>query len=795
MNSSFAPRHARGRSWSVWLIFLLLGLSVAGWFRLRVDSSLEPLLPEKSEARQTVLFLRDSSFASKIILWFRLKGDGGDLSQLYTAADEVEKRLDPGLITRVVHPPVEADAVDQVLGLLDHAGELLNEKDLIEVDKSTAPAALSKRMRECYMQLLQPQGSFMQNLMRKDPLGINARILSRLYSLSQGMGYRVEVKNGRFVHSDGRELMMVLETSTSATSLANSQRLVNELNQLVATAPRGIEIIPIGAQLHTVENQKLMQADTRFAGAINGVVFLLLFLLVSRDWRVASIFLLPLLSIGITIGLCALVYPSLSLMVIGIALTMAGSAVDYGIFVYTAVTSSKDRQADLRRIRIPLLISHLTTLGVFLAFLFSTIPAYRQLGWLTSISLVLSLLAALFVLPRLIKPGGRIFLLGSGMPLRKWGRLMVPVTVALCVLMLVGLFLARKTNFNADLTQLDGVTPAIRKNEADFQKTWARSDADMGLIIASGQSRAQADQVNDKICALLSDHFKPGEFISLASFWPSAVTRVSNQARWSAYWTPDRIERFKTDLATAGEPYGFSTDAFQPFFDNFAHPALEDSTQQIVSAIEDQFVARSGNTYQLMSFFPDTAENVRKVRDLLHDETDAQIISRRALGDAFASSAFSETRLLVAISAGFIIVFLLALTRNLLKSFLIMLPALTGLIAMLAVLALAGCSMNMVTVVASIAVLALASDYGVFAIYAWENHEPLIGQGMASIHLCALTTVTGTAALIFARHPALYLVGISLTSGLLGGYLTALFVIPGLCYLLDKRRQSAEGSQ
>jgi predicted exporter len=96
---------------------------------------------------------------------------------------------------------------------------------------------------------------------------------------------------------------------------------------------------------------------------------------------------------------------------------------------------------------------------------------------------------------------------------------------------------------------------------------------------------------------------------------------------------------------------------------------------------------------------------------------------------------------------------------------------------MLAVLAALHFSMNMVTVVAAIAVLALASDYGVFAVYAWENKEPLIGQGMASVHLCAMTTATGTAALLFAHHPALLLVGISLTSGLVGGYTTALFVI------------------
>jgi predicted RND superfamily exporter protein len=124
-----------------------------------------------------------------------------------------------------------------------------------------------------------------------------------------------------------------------------------------------------------------------------------------------------------------------------------------------------------------------------------------------------------------------------------------------------------------------------------------------------------------------------------------------------------------------------------------------------------------------------------------------------------------------------------------------MLPALVGLICMLAALSICGFSMNMVTVVAAIAVLALASDYGVFAVYAWDNKEPLIGQGMASIHLCAFTTAVGTAALLFAHHPALLLVGVSLTSGLVGGYTTGLFVIPGLMSIMERWRSPAEAKQ
>ena len=177
------PSAARPPGRWVWIcIAAALVISCAGWLRLRVDSSLEPLLPENSQARQTILFLRDSSFADKAVLWLRLR-DGAPLSDLFAAADAAEKHLDPNLIKSVIHPPDEAGAIDELLALMDDAGELLGPQDMSDLQKATAPDELRKRMRECYLQLVEPQGSFMMGITRRDPLGISSRILSRLSSL------------------------------------------------------------------------------------------------------------------------------------------------------------------------------------------------------------------------------------------------------------------------------------------------------------------------------------------------------------------------------------------------------------------------------------------------------------------------------------------------------------------------------------------------------------------------------------------------------------------------------------
>jgi predicted exporter len=783
---------ANRKRWMAVCILAAVAISAAGWMRLRMDNSLEALLPQNSPARQTLLFLRDSSFATKAILWFRLRGNG-KVSDLYAAADEAEKRLDPQLIKGVIHPPAAANALDEAMGLLDDAGELLNEDDLSDIQAATAPDTLRKRMRECYMQLVKPQSSFMVQIMRRDPLGVNERILSRMLALTNGLGYRIQVKDGRLLHEDGRQLMLVLETSASATSLVSSKALAEHLNRLAAAAPPGVQIIPLCGQIHTQQNDQLMERDFRLAGAINTVAFVLLFFLVSRDFRVAAVFLLPLVTTGITIGWCALVYPHLSTMMIALAVTMAGSAVDYGIYVYTAVSMGRDPKADVRRIFRPLIISHLTTLGVFVAFLFSRIPAFRQLGCMTSISLVMSLLAAIFILPGMIRPGGKLVLLGRGMPLRRWGAKMAPLTILGIAVLAAAAFVARKTSIDSDVTRLDGVTAAVKQNEREFQAAWGRSDKELAILVVTGKTRQAAEAANEAVNRIVAPNFTPGSFVTLSSFWPSEATRHANWERWQAFWSPQRIAELRRNLAVAGQPYGFSAEAFDPFFQGLARPPGEDHSRQIVQSIEDQFIARSNGDWQMLSYFEDSPQNVSLVRRLLGGRTDAQVVSRVALGQAFAETAVSETHVLVAVSVGFIVVSLLLVTRSVTKSIIIMLPAGAGVVAMLAVLTLLSLSINVVSVVAAILVLALGSDYGVFAEYAWDGREPVLGQGMASVLLSFLTTLAGAGAMLLALHPALFLAGVSLTSGLVPAYLTAFIMIPGINFLRDNwRKRTAE---
>src|SRR5208282_4368533 len=113
---------------------------------------------------------------------------------------------------------------------------------------------------------------------------------------------------------------------------------------------------------------------------------------------------------------------------------------------------------------------------------------------MTCISLVMSLLAALFLLPKIIRPGGKLTFLGRGMPLQRWGLIMVIPTVVGGVLLVAATVVAMRIRIDPDITRLDGVSARVKQNEDDFQRTWGMSDKAQAMLVVTGKTHEAAQE-------------------------------------------------------------------------------------------------------------------------------------------------------------------------------------------------------------------------------------------------------------------------------------------------------------
>ena len=263
---------------------------------------------------------------------------------------------------------------------------------------------------------------------------------------------------------------------------------------------------------------------------------------------------------------------------------------------------------------------------MFVAFVFSEVPAYRQLGYLTSISLVLSLLAALFILPNILRPGGRILGLGRGMSLQRWGKITAPLTIVAAMLVIAAIFISRKIKFDSDITRLDGVRSGGAASRERFPKNLGTVRREQALLVVTARTKDAAEQANDEVYKIVAPRLPEGQFVSLSSIWPSPANRRATKPPWQQFWSPRRISDLRRDLAAAGEPYGFSANAFQPFFQSLSNPPTDDRPPAIISSIEDQFTARSKGDWQMLSYFDDTPQSVAAVEAAIRGRPDAEVV-------------------------------------------------------------------------------------------------------------------------------------------------------------------------
>ena len=346
-----------------------------------------------------VRFLYEADLAGKVVISF----ESDNREALVAAVDSFASSVGPPMITGIMAKISNANMMQDMLFFFRNAPQILDEDDLTELSNRLNPDAVNDSLKKKYLQLLKPGGAFMSGLIREDPLSINSIVLARVAQLQSSMGYDVNIEDGYLVSRDGQHIITVLDTSVSLTDGDGSRKLMAYLDAGLKNLPSNVTADVICAHSHTVSNEDVIKRDIKITLTVACIVFMLLFLSYFRDPRAILIFLMPAGAVLFSLNLTALIVGRLSGLVIGLGSVIAGIAVDYGIHVYVAVRRNDDSSVAVQEVARPVLLGSLTTISVFIAFMFSSIEGYRQLAWFSIISILISLFYALFILPHCLK--------------------------------------------------------------------------------------------------------------------------------------------------------------------------------------------------------------------------------------------------------------------------------------------------------------------------------------------------------------------------------------------------------
>ena len=108
--------------------------------------------------------------------------------------------------------------------------------------------------------------------------------------------------------------------------------------------------------------------------------------------------------------------------------------------------------------------------------------------------------------------------------------------------------------------------------------------------------------------------------------------------------------------------------------------------------------------------------------------------------------------------------------------FLSLLPVITSISFVFLVFRVASIDVSAIVLIALIIILGISLDYGVFISTAESEKEKKSVLVAATFSM--LTTIMGAGALLFASHPVMFSIGLTLVSGVTAAYLSAIFLIP-----------------
>jgi len=775
----------------------IIVLSIVSLKDIQLSEDIKSMLPD-NQRDFTVDFelLQHTPFMHKIIINLKDKSKG-DIKDLTEVADRLADAMKPPFFTRVVTGPAINQDMDLYNWLIKTLPDLATDKDLEDIKSDLTTEHIRNQLTDNYNSLFSPEGWFIKNFIKTDPLDLKSIGLKKLAFLN--IIPNVRLQDNHFIDADGKNVLLIAETDVDITDAGSAEKMLDQLNVLAGDIlPQNIEISVLSAHSYTVANAGRIKKDLFVVLSLATLFILILYIIFLRSWKAFLIYFISISSFSLALVSVSLLYKTVSAITIGFGSVLLGLSDDLSIQVYFALRTVKarDKHADpsgiMAEVSRPVLFAGLTTLVAFFVLIFSDLPGQRQLAVFSTIGVLSSLAMALILLPHLMQisfrekytPDIRLKKRAVAHPLMIIGIWIIFLTI--CA------WQGRNIRFNGDLNALNFIPKELHDVELEIKKTWGdfRSHA---MLFSEGDNIESALETNDNLFRRLSQNAKDKGIISLAPILPSLKTQQSNRKGWNDFWS-DRKDWARQLLEKEGKGLGFSGNAFDPFFLNLSEsppPVLaEDISVLGMKEILDSMIIRSDNKVSVLTLVPDTSEMkglIARDKDRLPSvrfvsQTHFSEMIRKAIGHDFIRFI---------IGAFFLTVFLLVLLfRDTKKVLLSLIPVVTGMIFMFGVMSWLKISFNIFNIISTILIIGLGVDYGIFMVCKCsENYEH---DTETAVLLGGLSTITGIGALIFAKHPALHSIGITVLLGIGAAIPSAMFVIPA--FYPRKNNRASQGT-
>jgi len=726
----------------------LILLSGIGALSIEMEEDISAMLPDRgSTVSRDFELLQQAPFARRAVIHISSNLDSTD--KLIEATAKLAEELDPALFGKVSSGPESTLQQRLLPWILEALPVLLTPEELAQLAAELEQNGVKKRLEENYAKLLAPEGWALKKLIRRDPLGLYKHGLDKLRYLN--LIPEMRLVKGHFVSSDGNNALLLAEPPVAITDSAGAKKLEEAFRLAADKLPEGVHATLISGHRYTLANAEAIQGDLWLILSASSIAILLLFLIFLRSLRALFVFLIPVAVVCIATLTVALVFPSVSAITVGFGAVLLGITIDFGLHVYFALRhgdSSATRR--LRGVVRPVLFGGLTTLAAFTVLLGSDLPGQRQLAVFSITGIGVALVLALWLLPHLVPVGSAPELAvpprHGQQGRRRW------LLAGWLLVMVLGFSQLGNLSFNGDLRSMSLVPEELASAEQQLRGTWGDFRG-LAMVWSEGENKEESLALNFRLFEWLREHYPAETPVSIAPLLPPPSVQRTNSDNWQRFWQGTRGKRLLDTLRDEARILGFSDQAFAPFFSALAEPAELQSLATLEAAgLSDIVDALVSDKHGLLTLISDR-EGLREA--LARDFNDNLIVVSPSSFREELSSAIDRdfkrfiVSALLAVSALLVVLF-----RRVRPVCAASVPVVSGLLVMFGVMASFDLPFNLFNVVATILVIGLGIDYGIFMVC--RLRDGLDRATDRAVLVSGLTTLAGFGALALARHPALH---------------------------------------
>ncbi len=781
------------------------------------------LLPQEGPASKSSLVFDDLKVKDMIMLQVTSEGKKGyeltevseNFVQQLIEADVARAKEDgnsPYIASILSNTnDLVADNLDQIEQgkeyIKSHIPTFIDESNIENFDSLLTPEALGetmKRNNEAINEFYNNGAVGFVNpadMINEDPAGLLKTLLP---SGGPELMGGVKFIEGHLMSADSTVALSFISPSFNSVESDKCAELIkmieSEAKRFEANNPE-VDVLFHGIPVNAAYNSRQIKKDVALTIGISLIIICIIFGFVFRNKSTLPLLLAP-IAWGALFALSCIywIQGTISLLAMGLGAVLLGVALSYCLHIITHYKYVSKPEIVLKDQSSPVILGCLTTIGAFVALLFTNSSLLRDFGIFATLSILGTVFFSLVFTPQFLRPernklAKRIFKVLDKINDYPFDRSVIArwIIIAACG---VCIWASSKVGFDSNLRNIGyHDSEVIRSREVYADKF---NGGNHSLYFATfADSLDQALAHTSKLTHALDSLKQQGKVCSYMDVTQIFVPKDEQQKRldaWNAYWqVPGRVERVMEDIQVAAnenlDEYNlpnFDPSAFQESIvkNDYETGSLYD-LGLLPEDLIGNFIDKASGKFLVMTSAVMPMDCFEDVSAVLNDIPEVIVVDPNFYSSELVKIINEDFDSVLGISSIFVLFVLLLSFRSIVLALIAFIPMSVSWYVVQGVMGLLGMDFNMINIVIATFIFGVGVDYSIFVmkgLLAKEKGEDnkLLLQHKTAIFLSAFMLIMALGSLLFATHPAISSVGFTTLIGMSSTVILTYTIQPAL---------------